>query len=276
MSWQAFEKTAETFINTVLKINNVTIEGKGGSDSNAKDLVVKKNNEEIFNIEIKQKKSQIAQFVVEIDEEKKKFYLGKIDELAKEKTKEILKHMNKNYEYYKHPTQSSIKLKYEKKMMYRCVENYLKEKNIKFLISSSNASDCVVVSSANFERNFSIISGNYRRKKSGTSDLPIKSREEVKKYLYNKFPGSNFVEENKKLFISIKKDFLKEVESESKKSFNFKDFNIFLSETKEEMKFRIKKKSKTNGPTVIFSIDFHNNFKDNDLPLLNKIIKESK
>jgi len=276
MSWQAFEKTAETFINTVLKINNVTIEGKGGSDSNAKDLVVKKNNEEIFNIEIKQKKSQIAQFVVEIDGEKKKFYLGKIDELAKEKTKEILKHMNKNYEYYKHPTQSSIELKCEKKMMYRCVENYLKEKNIKFLISSSNDSDCVVVSSANFERNFSIISGNYRRKKSGTSDLPIKSREEVKKYLYNKFPGSNFVEENKKLFISIKKDFLKEVESESKKSFNFKDFNIFLSETKEEMKFRIKKKSKTNGPTVIFSIDFHNNFKDNDLPLLNKIIKESK
>jgi uncharacterized protein (DUF302 family) len=42
------------------------------------------------------------------------------------------------------------------------------------------------------------------------------------------------------------------------------------------MKFRIKKKSKTNGPTVIFSIDFHNNAKDNDLSLLKETIKSSK
>lgn len=276
MSWRIFEKTAETFINTVLKINNVIIEGKGGSDSNAKDLVVKKNNEEIFNIEIKQKKSQIAQFVVEIDEEKKKFYLGKIDELAKEKTKEILKHMNKNYEYYKNPTQGSIKLRCEEKMMYNCVEKYLKEKNIKFLISSSNAKDCVVISSNNFRRNFSITSGNYRRKKSGTTDLPIKYRQLVKEYLYNKFTESNFEEDRKKFFIKIKKDFLKDLRSDLNRSFNFEDFTIFLSKTEDEMKFRIKKKSKTNGPTVIFSIDFHNNSKDNDLPLLNKIIKESK
>jgi hypothetical protein len=276
MSWRIFEKTAETFINTVLKINNVIIEGKGGSDSNAKDLVVKKNNKEIFNIEIKQKKSQIAQFVVEIDEEKKKFYLGKIDELAKEKTKEILKHMNKNYEYYKNPTQGSIKLRCEEKMMYNCVEKYLKEKNIKFLISSSNAKDCVVISSNNFRRNFSITSGNYRRKKSGTTDLPIKYRQLVKEYLYNKFTESNFEEDRKKFFIKIKKDFLKDLRSDLNRSFNFEDFTIFLSKTEDEMKFRIKKKSKTNGPTVIFSIDFHNNSKDNDLPLLNKIIKESK
>ena len=203
-------------------------------------------------------------------------YLGNINESAKEKTKEILKYMNKNYEYYKNPTQGSIKLRCEEKMMYNCVEKYLKEKNIKFLISSSNAEDCVVISSNNFKRNFSITSGNYRRKKSGTSDLPIKYRQEVKEYLYNKFNESNFEEDKKKFFIKVKKDFLKDLKSDLNRSFNFEDFTVFLSKTENEMKFRIKKKSKTNGPTVIFSIDFHNNAKDNDLSLLKETIKSSK
>lgn len=276
MSWQEFEKTAEIFINKFIKIDGVEIEAKGGADSNAKDLIVKKKNKEIFNIEIKKKKSQIAQFVVEIDEENKNFYLGNINELAKEKTKEILKYMNKNYEYYKNPTQGSIKLRCEEKMMYNCVEKYLKEKNIKFLISSSNAKDCVVISSNNFSRNFSITSGNYRRKKSGTTDLPIKYRQLVKEYLYNKFTESNFEEDKKKFFIKVEKDFLKDLKSDLNRSFNFEDFTIFLSKTEDERKFRIKKKSKTNGPTVIFSIDFHNNAKDNDLSLLKESIKSSK
>ena len=202
--------------------------------------------------------------------------MGNINESAKEKTKEILKYMNKNYEYYKNPTQGSIKLRCEEKMMYNCVEKYLKEKNIKFLISSSNAEDCVVISSNNFKRNFSITSGNYRRKKSGTSDLPIKYRQEVKEYLYNKFNESNFEEDKKKFFIKVKKDFLKDLKSDLNRSFNFEDFTVFLSKTENEMKFRIKKKSKTNGPTVIFSIDFHNNAKDNDLSLLKETIKSSK
>ena len=276
MSWQEFEKTAEIFINKFIKISGVKVEAKGGADSNAKDLIIKKKDKEIFNIEIKKKKSQIAQFVVEIDEENKNFYLGNINELAKEKTKEILKYMNKNYEYYKNPTQGSIKLRCEEKMMYSCVEKYLKEKNIKFLISSSNAKDCVVISSNNFSRNFSITSGNYRRKKSGTTDLPIKYRQLVKEYLYNKFTESNFEEDKKKFFIKVEKDFLKDLKSDLNRSFNFEDFTIFLSKTEDERKFRVKKKSKTNGPTVIFSIDFHNNAKDNDLSLLKESIKSSK
>jgi hypothetical protein len=275
MSWKDFEKTAKNFINKVVKINNVTIEGKGGSNSNVKDLIVKKNNKEIFNIEVKEKKSQIAQFVVEIDEKNKKFYLGKINDLAKEKTEEILEHMNKNYEYYKNPTQNSIKLKCGEEMMYRCIENYFKEKNIKFLISATNSKNCVVISSKNFKENFSI-SGNYRRKKSGSSDLPMKFRQEVKEYLINKFPNSNFEKEDSKFFVKIKTILNKQLNSKLKKRFELKNFNIFLAETKDEMKFRIKKLSKTNGPTVIFSIDFHNKTKDNDLPLLREAINSSK
>lgn len=276
MDWRKFEKTAEDFINKVIKINNVKIEGKGGSNSNAKDLIVIKNNKEIFNIEVKEQKSQIAQFVVEIDEKNKNFYLGRINDLAKEKTKEILDHMNKNYEYYKNPKQNSIKLKCDKEMMYRCIENYFKEKKIKFLISSINEEDCVVISFNNFRKNFSITSGNYRRKKSGSSDLPIKFREEAKEYLSNKFSDSLFEEKGSKFFVKIKKIFNKQLDLKLKKSFELKNFNMFLSETKDEMKFRVKKLSKTNGPTVIFSIDFHNKSKDNDLPLLKKIINSSK
>lgn len=276
MSWQKFEKTANDFINKVIDIDNVEIESKGGSNSNVKDLVVKKNNKEIFCIEIKEKKSQIAQFVVEIDDKNKNFFLGKIDNLAKEKTKEILKHMNDNYDYYKNPSQKSIKLKCDTKMMYRCISNYFKEKNIKFLISSKNSEDCVIISSDNFENNFSITSGNYRRKKSGSSDLPIKSREEVKKYLKNQFSESEFVEKEKKLFFKTNEIYNNRLNSKLKRSFNLKNLRIFLSETKDKMKFKVKKLSNTNGPTVIFSINFHNQTKDNDLPLLKETINKSK
>lgn len=276
MSWQDFEKIAKNFINKIIKINNVRIDGKGGSNSNVKDLIVIKNNKEIFNIEVKEQKSQIAQFVVEIDEKNKKFYLGRINDLAKEKTQEILEHMNQNYEYYKNPTQNSIKLKCDKEMMYRCIENYFKEKKIKFLISSSNEKDCVIISSKNFKKNFSITSGNYRRKKSGSSDLPIKFRKEIKEYLNNKFSDSHFEEGGSKFFIKIKKILNKQLDSKLKRTFELKNFNIFLSETKVEMKFRIKKLSKTNGPTVIFSIDFHNKTNDNDLLLLKETINSSK
>ena len=76
--------------------------------------------------------------------------------------------------------------------------------------------------------------------------------------------------------VKIKKIFNEQLDSKLKKSFVLKNFNMFLSETKDEMKFRIKKLSKTNGPTVIFSIDFHNKTKDNDLPLLKETINSSK
>jgi hypothetical protein len=276
MAWEKFEKTAEKFINKVIKIDNVKIKLAGGSNSNAKDLVVKKNNKEIFNIEIKEKKSQISQFVVKKNSRNKSYYLGKLNEVAKEKTKEILKHMNDNYELYQDPTQKGITLTCNKSMMYRCVENYLKEKNIKFIISSINDEDPTIISSNNFKRNFSIIFGKYRRKKSGTNDLALKSHKEAKEYLYNKFPGSTFLKEGKKLFIKVEKDFLKKIESKSNKSFNLSNFNIFLSETNDKMKFRVVRKSNTNNPTVIFSIDFHNDAKDNDLPLLEKTINEIK
>jgi hypothetical protein len=64
MAWRSFEKNAEKFLNKKIKLKNVSIKLSGGSNSNATDLEVKKHNKVIFNIEIKEKKSQISQFVV--------------------------------------------------------------------------------------------------------------------------------------------------------------------------------------------------------------------
>jgi hypothetical protein len=275
MAWKEFEKAAEKFINKAVEIQNVSINLVGGSDSNTKDLVVKKDRKEIFNIEIKEKKAQISQFVVDNNEQEKKYYLGKLNKLAENITEEILEHMNNNYEYYKNPTQAGINLKCTDAMMYKCIEGYLKQKNIKFLISATKANDFRVISANNFKRNFSIINGKYRRKRSGTNKLSEKFHKEVKNYFYNKFEGCKIFESKKRVYIKLTENYLKDLELKINRSFNLKNINIFLSLTADKAKFEIKKKSNTNNPTVIFSVDFHNKDNDNDLISLKKTINDA-
>ena len=272
MAWKEFEKEAENFINKSIKIKNVSINLVGGSDSNTKDLVVKKNKKEIFNIEIKEKKAQISQFVVDNNEVEKKYYLGKLNKLDENITEEILKHINDNYEYYSNPNQAGINLKCSDSMMYKCIEGYLKQKNIKFVISSVKEKDFRVISANNFERNFSIINGKCRRKRSGTNRLSEKFYKEVKDYFYNKFENCEIFESNKRVYIKLSENYLKNLELKTNRSFNLNNINIFLSPTVDKKKFEIKKKSSTNNPTVIFSVEFHNKANDNDLTLLQKTI----
>jgi hypothetical protein len=279
MTWQNFEKSAEEFINKNVQIKNVSIKLSGGSNSNATDLEVKKNNKVIFNIEIKEQKSQISQFVVINEKSKKKFFLGDLKGLAVKKTKEILEHMNQNYEYYKNPMQrGGINLICEKSMMYRCVENYLIEKKNPFIISSLDKKEFTVISTEKFKDNFSITNCKYRSKPSGTNTLAIKYYDQVKKLFSNKFKDSNIYEKkirNKsRLYINLKEDDLNGVKTESQRTFDFENMNLFFSLTDKNNKFEIKKKSITNNPTVIFSIEFHNNAKHNDISVLIERIKK--
>ncbi len=275
MAWKEFEKLAEKFINKVIKIKNVSINLIGGSDANTKDLVVKKNKKEIFNIEIKEKKAQISQFVVDHNELEKKYYLGKLNKLPDSVTEEILEHMNSNYEYYSKPNQAGIDLKCEDEVMYKCIEGYFKQKNIKFIISAVNKEDFKIISVSNFKKNFAIINGKYRRKKSGTNKLSKKFHKEVKNYFYNKFKNCEIFENDNRLYIKLSENYLKDLELKANRSFDLLNINIFLSPTVNKTKFEIKKKSSTNNPTVIFSVDFHNKANDDDLILLQKTISDA-
>lgn len=51
--WQLFEQECCTYLNSVLKDYPFTFKCSGGSNSNASDIEVMKNNKSVFSIEVK-------------------------------------------------------------------------------------------------------------------------------------------------------------------------------------------------------------------------------
>jgi len=273
MPWQNFEKEALKFIKNKIQIPDLKIEFMGGSNSNEKDIKIYKRNDLLFNLEIKEQHSQIGQFVILPNLSTKSFRLGNLKFNTK-RVDEIHKHMNENFDFYKFPTTSGIRLKCTKKMMYNCVKSYCEDHNIQFFISKKKSSDFKIISLENFEKNFDI-SGIYREKKSGTSYIKDKGNEELKNYIKKKFPLVKIDNDKKGLFLKINNSEKLKLDVKKNRSFIFKEIDVYLSPKKDNI-FYVKKKSKTNNATVIFSLEFHNNSDDNDLDILKSRIINTK
>lgn len=253
MRWQDFENSAEKFLKKLSngKVNiHGPMEGAGGSNANTVDLKIFKNNQLKFNIEIKKWESQISQFVVKKDEVNSTFNLGNLKSRAEFKTVKILDHMRKNYEYYKSPSRSGIKLKCSDSLIYECIDDYFKEKDIEFILTSDKENNFFLVHKNNFKKTFKV-QGLCRLKKSGTRHISKNREVSVINFLRHKFNGASFKNDDKGIIInfngstSIKKN----------EKINFENIELHLSKIQNTDSNYIKIKSKTNNPTVIFTIE---------------------
>ena len=253
MRWQDFENSAEKFLKKLSneKVNiHGPLEGAGGSNANTVDLKIFKNNQLKFNIEIKKCESQISQFVVKKDEVNSTFNLGNLKSPAEYKTVKILDHMRKNYEYYKFPSRSGIKLKCEDSLIYECIDDYLKEKDIEFILTSDKENNFFLVHKNKFKKNFKVY-GSYRLKKSGTRHIPKNRAVSVINFLKQKFQGASLRNDNKGVIIN----FNGSTSIRKNEKINFEDSEYHLSKIQNTNTYYIKIKSKTNNPTVIFTIE---------------------
>jgi hypothetical protein len=270
MFWQKFEEEAQKYIKEKINLKDVEIKFEGGSDSNVGDIRIIKKNKHLFNIEIKKDCSQIGQFVILPDNKNKNFVLGNL----KFNTKRISKihtHMNNNFEYYKSPNSTGIILKCSKDLMYESIKLYCDDHNIKFFISKKESSSFKIISTQNFEKNFDV-SGKYRKKKSGTSYL--KDSEPLRNHLKKLFKDCLIFTDEKGLIIKLSEEESSKLKLKKNRSSIFSDINIYFS-PKGNNEFYLKKKSGTNNPTLIFSIEFHNKNNDDDLLILKNMITSS-
>ena len=253
MRWQDFENAGEKFLKKLSneKVNILgPLEGSGGSNSNAPDLKIFKNNKLKFIIEIKKWESQISQFVVKKDEVNSTFNLGNIKSPAEFKTVKILDHMRKNYEYYKFPNRSGIKLKCDDSLIYDCIDDYLKEKSIEFILTSDKKNNFFLIHKSNFRKNFKV-RGLCRLKKSGTRHLSKNRESSVIEFLKDKFKNASFKKDDKGVIIN----FNESTSIKKNQKINFEDIELHLSQIQNSESYYIKIKSKTNNPTVIFTIE---------------------
>ena len=99
--WKIFEDDCHKYLMENYKDSNVNFNKVGESNPNSSDIEVVKDNKNIFNIEIKMKKSQCSQFTLRIEDDK--FIYSKLNKSKNnDYSKEIIDYLNLNYYKYKY------------------------------------------------------------------------------------------------------------------------------------------------------------------------------
>jgi len=269
MSWEDFEIRALNYLKNNFKLKNINFTLLGGSNSNDKDIHVKLENKLLFVIEAKQNKSQIAQFVLIPDIINKTFKLGNIKG-SRKKTKNIIEFMDKNFKRFESPTTKGIEINCLDKFKFDCIDDYLEENNIQFIITACKKNNIKIINKENFKNHFKA-NCIYRKKKSGSRDY--KFSEDLKKNLISHFNNlKDVIKDGKKTKLMFK--LCEQFQIKKQRYFKINSENMYLSPIKNNKNsFYLKKLSSTNNPTVIFQIEYKNNTKD-DSDILKNILKK--
>jgi hypothetical protein len=172
--WKLFEKNSANFLDSNVTRRDIFFRPVGESDSNACDINVYEKNNFLFSIECKFSPAQSSQFVVKLNQVEKKFVLSEDNRSNSDGTKEIIQHMNDQFDYYSASTtdDTNINLTCDESLMYGRVIKQLKKKSPLFVASSYESNFCetkplVIDYIENIPSYFSI-SGKFRTKQSGT------------------------------------------------------------------------------------------------------------
>lgn len=246
--WQISEAECLEYLNQKFSDSEYVFEPVGGSDSTKSDILLTKNKEELFYIEVKMKKAQCGQFVVNKNES------GFINS-DKPIEREIIDEMNKNFNYFSLPGTKGVDLNLDKKYYYNWVLNHYKTKNVRYFIVEDkvgenriNHSNFIVFPIDRFCEYFDI-TAKYRVKKSGSSSPSYNLKKDIEDILNkNNINYSDLCFNNNKAFVTILD---KDVKFKLKSLSYEYQFN-----PQENKKFEIRKLSNTKNANVIFSICF--------------------
>lgn len=257
-NWKVFEETTADFINKNIKINGVHASASGGSDSTSSDIKIEKNGKFLFSIECKLSPAQGGQFVVHNDLKNQKFILSTKNKYSTSADTLILKHMNDNYKYYSQGPKGNsnnidIDLICNKSLMFQRLKLQVELKHSKFISSSSSKSGFSTSNPVYFFKtedldNVFNVSGKYRTKQSGTSQLPKKYEEDVRDY----FRKNKIIIkiENKK-----RKTYIYDLNNTLQSYLIINQLSLFLQDANKEGYREIKKRSITKNANVIFSLE---------------------
>lgn len=256
--WEDFESEMTGYLQQMLKDYDVLVEQYGSADSTIPDIEITINsNSKKFYVETKMPASQTSQFVVEI--KNNKFVYGSKNKFkSNQYSDEIINILNDNYNLYSKVAQTGMVVPVPETIAFSWIASNMKNKNVEFIISVDNDGNKKVFSLDQFNKFFNIKT-IFRRKKSGSQDLPKTYYDDFKKHLDLRFSKYKYSlnTNGKKLYLDLPLDLSKnecyidsDVLPEGKR--------YFLS-NKGNGKYEVKITSSTNNPNIIFELSLKNN-----------------
>lgn len=246
-NWNQFEENCLDYLIRKYGNSNIQFISKGKSDSTIPDILVEITNKDCFYIECKMSNAQSGQFVICPNNDIKKYEFSK-DNKSRENefTDMFIEHMNNNFERYCNVGTSAIPIMINSTLSAKWIIDYYISKNVKFIITEFNK-QFVILPIKKFNEYFEI-EANYRRKKSGSSDVPKSSQNDIIGYLRSEYPGLKYSINGSKLCVYS-------TEITNKAKFTFGKNNYQLTYNSDINMFVVRKLGKTNNPNVIFSIN---------------------
>lgn len=256
--WENFETEMTGYLKQMLEDYDVLVKQYGSADSTIPDIEITINsNSKKFYVEIKMPASQTSQFVVET--KNNKFVYGSKNKFkANEYSDEIINILNDNYNLYSKVEQTGMIVPVPETIAFSWIVSNMKNKNVEFIISIDNSGNKKVFSLDQFNEFFNIKT-IFRRKKSGSQDLPKMYYDDFKKNLDLKFSKYRYSlnTDDKKIYLNLPLDLNKsECYIDSDMLSNGKRY--FLS-NKGNGKYEVKITSATNNPNIIFELSLKDN-----------------
>lgn len=256
--WEDFESEMTGYLQQMLKDYNVLVKQYGNADSTIPDIEITINsNKKKFYIETKMPASQTSQFVVEIKDNK--FVYGNKNKFkSNQYSEEIINILNENYKLYSNVAQTGMVVPVPETIAFSWIASNMKNKNVEFIISVDNEGNKKVFSLDQFNKFFNIKT-IFRRKKSGSQDLPKTYYDDFKKHLDLRFSKYDYSlnTNGKKLFLEIPLDLSKSecyIDSDV-----LPDGKRYFLSNKGNGKYEVKITSATNNPNIIFELSLKDN-----------------
>lgn len=252
-NWEKFEEMCCEYLNKYYGNEKIKFEWGGKKDSNKPDILVIKNNVNIFNMEVKMPNAQSGQFVVKnIDGV---FVFSKANKSDAAAAEAIIKHMNQNYELYENVSTSSIPIEMEQSEFASWIINHYLSKNEKYLITH-NGKNFIILPIERYQNYFNI-EANYRVKKSGSSDLSRKNINEIEDYFSSLGEECDFTYNGEKIYVKKPQMVLHE-------EIHVGKYDYSIREVSDEGSY-IRRLGNTKNANVIFNIDLISDQDDDDL-----------
>ena len=256
--WEDFENEMTEYLQQMLKDYDVLVKQYGNADSTIPDIEITINsNNKKFYVEVKMPESQTSQFVVEI--KNGKFIYGSKNKFkANQYSDEIIDILNENYNLYSAVAQTGMIVPVPDEVAFSWIASNMKNKNVEFIISVDNDGNKKIFSLDQFNKFFNI-KKIFRRKKSGSKDLPKKYYDDLKKHLDLRFSKYKYSlnTDGKKLYLDLRLDLNKNecyIDSDV-----LPDGKRYFLSNKGNGKYEVKITSITNNTNIIFELSVKDN-----------------
>lgn len=263
-NWEIFEDNACEFLNKNVKISNITFKQGGKRNAWESDVHVQYKGNELFLIESKLSPSQCGQFVVLLVKGRY-VYSEQNHSPQDEISSSIIDYINNNIGKFEKCGTAGVEIDMPKEVLSNWVRKHYSTKNVKFFITSDSPSGFPrnfirIIPIENVEDNFKI-SATLRCKKSGTQPIPLKDFVIVRGELRKRFVSD----------FSLSVNGIVKLKREPRNLYLGKDYYL----SKVDGGYQVRKLSKTNNPSVIFSIRYIREKRTGGFDLLSNKIEES-